>query len=59
LEVVVVFNDEKSQHGKKTDMEKDRDPLLEIHGMDRGRTEGENGLQQLNRQKGRHRACAG
>jgi hypothetical protein len=59
LAVVVVFNNEKSQHGQKTEIEKDREPLLEIDGMDRGRTEGETCLQQLNGQKGRHRACAG
>ena len=57
LAVVVVFNNEKLQHGQKKEIEKDREPLLEIYGMDRGCTEGETCLQQLNRQKGRHRAC--
>jgi len=57
--VVVVFNNEKSQHGQKTEIQKDLEPLLEINGMDRERTERQTCLQQLNGQKGRHRACAG
>ena len=48
FEVVVVFNDEIPEHKQKTEIEKDREPFLEIDGMDRGRTEGETGLQQLN-----------
>jgi hypothetical protein len=57
--VVIFFYNEKSQHGQKTEIQKNREPLLEIDGMDRRSTEGETCLQQLNGQKGRHRACAG
>lgn len=59
FEAVVVFKNEKSQHGQKTEIQKDLEPLLEINRMDRERTEGETSLQQLNGQKGRHRACVG